>query len=124
MDTIGSKRAVVIGFSKGGCMDARFGAIHPEHASHLILIGCFGRYADLSPDDAWRSLLHGKTANEMPAEWDSSPQQSAAARLVEYPTGDCYSGSAIPEPFTAISRSPLPGLATVLRASSSACSQP
>ena len=121
IDTIGSTRAVLIGFSEGRCINSLFSATYPERVSHLILIGCFSRSADPSPDDAWQSLLHSKTANQIPIA--SSSQQSPAARLVEYPTGDRYSGSAIPKPFTAISRSPLPGLATVLQASSSACSQ-
>jgi class 3 adenylate cyclase len=45
MATIGSKRAVVIGFSEGGCMDALFGATYPERVSHLVLIGCVGHAA-------------------------------------------------------------------------------
>ena len=57
MDAIGSKRAVMIGFSEGGCMSALFAATHPERVSHLILIGCFGRAADRSTDDVWQSRL-------------------------------------------------------------------
>jgi class 3 adenylate cyclase len=70
MDTIRSKRAVVIGFSERGCMGALFGATHPERVSHLVLINCFSHSAALSPDNAWQSLLHSKTANQIPAEWD------------------------------------------------------
>ena len=51
-------------------MNALFGATHSERVSHLILVSCFSRSADLSADDAWQSLLHSKTANQIPAEWD------------------------------------------------------
>ena len=70
IDTIGSTRAVLIGFSEGRCINSLFSATYPERVSHLILIGCFSRSADLSPDDAWQSLLHSKTANPIPAEWN------------------------------------------------------
>src|SRR5947207_7799638 len=57
MDALGSKRAVMIGFSEGGCMSALFAATYPERVSHLILIGCFARAADRSPDDVWQSRV-------------------------------------------------------------------
>ncbi len=57
MDTIGSKRAVLVGFSEGGCMSVLFAATYPERLSHLILIGCFSRSADRSSDEAWKVRL-------------------------------------------------------------------
>jgi pimeloyl-ACP methyl ester carboxylesterase len=57
MDAVGSRRAVMIGFSEGGCMSALFAATYPERVSHLVLIGCFARAADRSPDDVWQSRV-------------------------------------------------------------------
>jgi class 3 adenylate cyclase len=69
MAAIGSRRAVVIGCSEGGCTSALFAATHPERGSYLILIGYVGRGPDRSPDDAWQSLLHSETDSQIPAEW-------------------------------------------------------
>src|SRR5450631_607915 len=57
MDTIGSRRAALIGFSEGTCMSALFAATYPERVSHLILIGGFVRAADRSPEDEWQSRV-------------------------------------------------------------------
>lgn len=57
MDTIGSKRAALVGFSEGGCMSVLFAATYPERVSHLILIGCFSRSADRFSDEAWEARL-------------------------------------------------------------------
>ncbi len=57
MDAVGSRRAVLIGFSEGCCMSVLFAATYPERVSHLILIGGFSRAADRSPDDVWRSRV-------------------------------------------------------------------
>jgi pimeloyl-ACP methyl ester carboxylesterase len=57
MDVIGSTRAVLVGFSEGGCMSILFAATYPERVSHLILIGCFSRSADRFPDEAWEVRL-------------------------------------------------------------------
>ena len=57
MDAVDSRRAVMIGFSEGGCMSALFAATYPERVSHLILIGCFARAADRSPDDVFQSRI-------------------------------------------------------------------
>lgn len=57
MDNIGSKRAVLVGFSEGGCMSVLFAATYPERVSHLILIGCFSRSADRFSDEAWEARL-------------------------------------------------------------------
>jgi pimeloyl-ACP methyl ester carboxylesterase len=57
MDTIGSKRAALVGFSEGGCMSILFAATYPERVSHLILIGSFSRSADRF------STTHGRHAS-------------------------------------------------------------
>ena len=57
MDAIGSKRAVLAGFSEGGCMSILFAATYPERVSHLILVGCFSRSADRFSDAAWEVRL-------------------------------------------------------------------
>ena len=57
MDAVGSKRAVLVGFSEGGCMSVLFAATYPERVSHLVLIGCFSRSADRFSDEAWKVRL-------------------------------------------------------------------
>jgi pimeloyl-ACP methyl ester carboxylesterase len=57
MDAVGSKRAVLAGFSEGGCMSVLFAATYPERVSHLILIGCFSRSADRFSEEAWKVRL-------------------------------------------------------------------
>jgi class 3 adenylate cyclase len=47
MDEVGSKRAVLLGFSEGSPMSALFAATYPERVSHLLLFGGFVRFNDL-----------------------------------------------------------------------------
>jgi pimeloyl-ACP methyl ester carboxylesterase len=63
MDTVGSKRAALIGFSEGGCMSVLFAATYPERVSHLVLAGCFSRDADRTPHDVWLSGIEQFTKN-------------------------------------------------------------
>ncbi|MHC2463989.1 adenylate/guanylate cyclase domain-containing protein [Bradyrhizobium embrapense] len=63
MDAIGSKRAALIGFSEGSCMSVLFAATYPDRVSHLVLIGGFGRAADRSSDDEWRSRVEELVKN-------------------------------------------------------------
>ena len=46
MESVGSRRAVLAGFSEGAAMSALFAATCPDRVSHLIL---FGGYAKLAP---------------------------------------------------------------------------
>jgi class 3 adenylate cyclase len=55
MDEIGSRRAVLLGFSEGSPMSALFAATYPERVSHLILFGGFARAADRSSQEAWEA---------------------------------------------------------------------
>jgi class 3 adenylate cyclase len=57
MDEIGSKRAVLLGFSEGCPMSALFAASYPERVSHLILFGGFARAADRSPREIWETAV-------------------------------------------------------------------
>ncbi|MBT1517542.1 adenylate/guanylate cyclase domain-containing protein [Bradyrhizobium sp. SRL28] len=41
METVGSQRAALLGFSEGGPMSVLFAATHPERVSHLVLVGGF-----------------------------------------------------------------------------------
>jgi pimeloyl-ACP methyl ester carboxylesterase len=41
MDAVGSKRAVLMGFSEGGPLSILFAATYPERVSHLVMFGCF-----------------------------------------------------------------------------------
>jgi len=57
MDEIGSRRAVIFGFSEGCPMSILFAATYPDRASHLILVGGFSRAADRMSDDLWQARL-------------------------------------------------------------------
>ena len=67
MDTVGSNRAALVGFSEGGCMSVLFAATYPERVSHLILMGCFSRSADRSSDEAWRRASSRLSNTGVPA---------------------------------------------------------
>ena len=55
MDSIGSARAILIGFSEGAAMSVLFAATYPERVSHLVLVGAWVRAS--APDDVWREVL-------------------------------------------------------------------
>lgn len=57
MDEIGSRRAIIFGFSEGCSMSILFAATYPNRASHLILVGGFSRAADRMSDDLWQARL-------------------------------------------------------------------
>ena len=52
MDTVGSKRAALLGLSEGGSMSVLFAATHPKRTSALILYGAMARPA-WAPDNPW-----------------------------------------------------------------------
>jgi pimeloyl-ACP methyl ester carboxylesterase len=52
MDTVGSKRAALLGLSEGGSMSILFAATHPQRTSALILYGAMARPA-WAPDNPW-----------------------------------------------------------------------
>jgi len=49
LDAVGSRRAVVLGFSEGGSLSTLFSATHPERTLALVLVGTFPRMM-LAPD--------------------------------------------------------------------------
>jgi pimeloyl-ACP methyl ester carboxylesterase len=55
MDAVGSRRAVLLGFSEGSPMSVLFAATYPERVSRLILFGGFARAADRMAEEAWRA---------------------------------------------------------------------
>ena len=56
MDTVGIKRAAILGTSEGGSMSILFAATYPEKVSHLILYGAFARRI-CDPDYPWAPTL-------------------------------------------------------------------
>jgi pimeloyl-ACP methyl ester carboxylesterase len=74
MDTVGSKRAAVMGFSEGCTMSALFAATYPERVSRLILFGGFAVGAMLSSDMAERTaqrVKHWGTGAMIKTAWPS-----------------------------------------------------
>ena len=63
MDTIGSRRAILMGFSEGCAMSALFAATYPDRVSHLILISGFARSADRMSEDMWPMRLEELVKN-------------------------------------------------------------
>jgi len=55
MDSIGSARAILIGFSEGAAMSVLFAATYPERVPRLVLLGAWVRAS--VPDDVWRERL-------------------------------------------------------------------
>ena len=52
MDTVGSERAALCGYSEGGPMCALFGATHPSRTSAVITIGSYARLRP-TPEHPW-----------------------------------------------------------------------
>jgi pimeloyl-ACP methyl ester carboxylesterase len=61
MDSIGSERAVICGFSEGGCMSAVFAATYPQRAAGLIMIGPYARRI-WAPDYPWAPTVEQRQA--------------------------------------------------------------
>jgi pimeloyl-ACP methyl ester carboxylesterase len=60
MDTVGSQRATLFGFSEGCAMSAMFAATSPERVSKLVLFGGYARFKDLSDNPEERVLQRVK----------------------------------------------------------------
>jgi pimeloyl-ACP methyl ester carboxylesterase len=79
MDAIGSRRAVLFGFSEGCPMSVLFAATYPERVSHLILFGGFARGADRMSDDVWPSYFERIVRNWGTGETIKTLSRSQAA---------------------------------------------
>jgi class 3 adenylate cyclase/pimeloyl-ACP methyl ester carboxylesterase len=88
MDDIGSKQAVLLGFSEGSPMSALFAATYPQRVSHLVLFGGFACFNDLfgtaSPEETitkrmkfWGTGAFLKSAMPSQAESQSGIDQLA-----------------------------------------------
>jgi class 3 adenylate cyclase len=106
MDSVGSKRAAVIGFSEGGSMSAVFAATYPQRVSKLLLFGSFATAASLSADieeriaqrvkfwgtgESFKTLCPSQAANpaaiELAAKFErlsSSPGGIKAVSILNY----------------------------------------
>jgi pimeloyl-ACP methyl ester carboxylesterase len=65
MDEIGSRRAVLLGFSEGCPMSILFAATYPERVSHLVLFGGFARAADLWPPGLTPDVMEARVAQRV-----------------------------------------------------------
>jgi class 3 adenylate cyclase/pimeloyl-ACP methyl ester carboxylesterase len=62
MDAIGSKRAVLLGFSDGCAMSVLFAATYPERVSHLILVGGYPRAGYSVSDPTFEAVVTATVA--------------------------------------------------------------
>jgi class 3 adenylate cyclase/pimeloyl-ACP methyl ester carboxylesterase len=62
MDGVGSKRAVLLGFSEGSPMSVLFAATYPERVSHLVLVGGFVRAGYSVSDEAFEAFVTATVA--------------------------------------------------------------
>ena len=51
MDAVGSRRAVIMGFSEGGAMSLLFAATYPERVAQLILFASFAAKSAFQKED-------------------------------------------------------------------------
>jgi pimeloyl-ACP methyl ester carboxylesterase len=65
MDEIGSRRAVLFGFSEGCPMSILFTATYPERVSHLVLYGGFARAADMRPPEWTQEMIEARVAQRV-----------------------------------------------------------
>lgn len=47
MESVGSQKAIIFGFSEGGSLSALFSAMHPDRVDRLIIFGGFSHVPDL-----------------------------------------------------------------------------
>ena len=78
MDDIGSRRAVLLGFSEGCPMSILFAATYPERVSHLVLYGGFARAADLRPPGLTPDALKARFAERV-RKWGNGDMMKIVA---------------------------------------------
>jgi len=71
MDAVGSRRAVICGYSEGGAMAILLAATHPERVSSLVLYGCYAK-ATWAADYTWARTQEARRAytDELVTTWD------------------------------------------------------
>ena len=81
MDSVGSRRAALIGVSEAGAMCTLFAATYPDRTSNLVLIGCIPRRL-WAPDYPWGATTYDRARRleEIERLWGSA---DGAARDLE-----------------------------------------
>jgi len=71
MDAVGSRRAVLVGYSEGGPMAILFAAAHPERVAALVLYGSYAKRT-WSEDYPWAQSQEDRTAytEQLLNRWD------------------------------------------------------
>jgi len=72
MDAVGSRAAVLLGFSEGGSMAAVFAAMHPERVRSLVIYGCQARFI-AAKDYPWGMTAeqYERRVQELARDWPS-----------------------------------------------------
>jgi pimeloyl-ACP methyl ester carboxylesterase len=70
MDTVGSRRAVLFGYSEGGPLSVLFAAAHPERVESLVIYGSYARRLR-APDYPWAQTPEERRvyAERLSSEW-------------------------------------------------------
>src|SRR5262245_63031551 len=78
MDTVGSRRAVLFGYSEGGPLAALFAAVHPERVDSVIIYGSYAKRLR-SKDYPWaHTAAERRTYMErLAAEWSFEADMQA-----------------------------------------------
>jgi class 3 adenylate cyclase len=71
MDTVGSERAALFGYSEGGPMCILFAATYPERTSALVLYGSYAKRRDPDDDYPWAATWEERQAyaDQVEREW-------------------------------------------------------
>jgi class 3 adenylate cyclase len=71
MDTVGSDRAALFGYSEGGPMCILFAATYPERTSALVLYGSYAKRRDPEDDYPWAATWEERQAyaDQVEREW-------------------------------------------------------
>jgi pimeloyl-ACP methyl ester carboxylesterase len=95
MDDVGSRRAVIVGFSEGGAMSVLFAATYPERVAQLVLFGSFAAASAFRSGDpeeriarivkAWGTAEMMKTVIPSQTSQDAINQFAKLERLCASP---------------------------------------
>jgi pimeloyl-ACP methyl ester carboxylesterase len=71
LDTVGSERAALLGYSEGGPMCILFAATYPERTSALVLYGTYTKRRDPDDDYPWAATWEERQAyaDQVEREW-------------------------------------------------------